>query len=454
MRLRPFLLVGIAALALAGCARSVPYAPLAAPALPGLGMALTPGPVEEANRDIADDLVDLVFHPENGPDLDSLLRFEEPVRVALVGDGLEQFGPDLDRLIARMRAEAELDIARTDTREAANIRVTLAPKRQMLEVFPGAQCFILPGLFTWSEFAIALRRNTLPRWEDLTSLTGATIFIPSTSTPNEIRECFEEEIAQAMGPANDLFRLPETVFNDDNVYATLTRFDLLILRVLYDPSLHSGMSREETRAAALKVLDTVNPDGRRLPRRHSMAPEPDWTILINSLFEGGMSRDMKRYTLRAALKLAVDFPQPDHRLAYTLDLLASLEYPDRPALADGLLQRALESLEEHFPEGDLRTATIRLYLAQTRLTLDHPDEALALVDAALPVFSAYAIPLNISHALHVRAGALTALGRSDEAVTNAIDSVRWARYAQGADYSNLDALQQRLENMRPPGPPG
>ncbi|WP_118136680.1 DUF2927 domain-containing protein [Oceanicella sp. SM1341] len=454
MRLLPHLLGGLAALVLAGCERSVPYAPTAAPEIAGLGSALAPGPVRQANRDIADDLVDLVFHPENGPELEHLLRFESPVRVAMIGAGLDQFGPDLDRLIARMRNESRLDIARTESRETSNIRVTLAPKRRMLEVFPGAQCFIVPGLFTWSEFDIALNRNTLPRWEELDTLTGATIFIPSTSTPNEIRECFEEEIAQAMGPANDLFRLPETVFNDDNVYATLTRFDLLILRVLYDPALRSGMTRDEARRAALAVLDEVNPEGRRLPRRRSMGPEPDWTVLITSIFEGGMTRDMKRFTLRAALGLAVDFPQPDHRLAYTLDLLASLEYPDRPALADGLLRRALESLEANFPDDDLRTATIRLYLAQTRLTLDHPAEALALADRALPVFAAYAIPLNISHALHVRAGALTALGRSDEAVTNAIDSVRWARYAQGADYSNLDALQQRLENMRPPGPPG
>jgi len=36
-----------------------------------------------------------------------------------------------------------------------------------------------------------------------------------TPSPQEVRDCLHEELAQALGPLNDLYRLPDSVFNDD-----------------------------------------------------------------------------------------------------------------------------------------------------------------------------------------------------------------------------------------------
>jgi hypothetical protein len=38
------------------------------------------------------------------------------------------------------------------------------------------------------------------------------------------------------------------VFNDDNIHAVLTSFDMLILRTYYDPALRNGMTRGQAAA--------------------------------------------------------------------------------------------------------------------------------------------------------------------------------------------------------------
>lgn len=444
---------GALLLALAACGETA-VAPLSLrPEAPGLGAALAPGPVRVANADLAEDFTDLVFFPENGRPLEGLLRFEGPVRVALASDGLRPYAADLDATLARIRAGAGLDIARTDDDAEAQIRIVLAPRRQMVEVFPGAQCFIVPAALSWSGFLRDLRRGSLPEWRDLSVLTAATIFIPTGSAPNSIRECFEEEVAQALGPTNDLFRLPDTVFNDDNVHTRLTPFDLLMLRVLYDPALRPGMGRAEARAAARAVLAAANPAGSALPRRRTLAPQPRWERLMADLFSGTLAPSARREALTRAAALARGFPQPDHRLAFSLDMLASLEYDARPDLAEALLARALASLERTYPARDLRIATIRLYLAQTRLRLGRPAEALPEVEAALPVLVAHDAALRIAHALQVRASALAALGRDAEAEAARAEGLRWARYVSGDRQTRLDLLAERLD-LLDPGPGG
>ena len=77
-----------------------------------------------------------------------------------------------------------------------------------------------------------------------------------------MRDCLHEEFAQALGPLNDLYRLPNSVFNDDNVHTVLTSFDMLILKITYAPSLKSGMSRTQVQArlpAILKKLIHAEP---------------------------------------------------------------------------------------------------------------------------------------------------------------------------------------------------
>ena len=60
--------------------------------------------------------------------------------------------------------------------------------------------------------------------------------------PNLMRAaCIHEELAQGMGLANDSPGARPSIFNDDEEFALLTTHDELLLKMLYDPRLQTGM---------------------------------------------------------------------------------------------------------------------------------------------------------------------------------------------------------------------
>ncbi len=60
--------------------------------------------------------------------------------------------------------------------------------------------------------------------------------------PNLMRSaCIHEELAQGMGLANDSPSARPSIFNDDEEFALLTTHDELLLKMLYDPRLETGM---------------------------------------------------------------------------------------------------------------------------------------------------------------------------------------------------------------------
>jgi hypothetical protein len=65
--------------------------------------------------------------------------------------------------------------------------------------------------------------------------------------------CIHEELAQAMGLANDSPNARPSIFNDNEEFGRLTRHDELLLRMLYDPRLRTGMTAEE----ATPIVQTI-----------------------------------------------------------------------------------------------------------------------------------------------------------------------------------------------------
>ena len=57
--------------------------------------------------------------------------------------------------------------------------------------------------------------------------------------------CVHEEVAQGLGLANDSAAARPSIFNDDEEFALLTSHDEMLLRMLYDPRLKTGMSAQE-----------------------------------------------------------------------------------------------------------------------------------------------------------------------------------------------------------------
>ncbi len=70
--------------------------------------------------------------------------------------------------------------------------------------------------------------------------------------------CKAEEILQGLGPLNESPLLGESMFNDRSRHTRFTRFDQLILNMLYDPRIRTGASRSSVQS----LLPTVLRDAR------------------------------------------------------------------------------------------------------------------------------------------------------------------------------------------------
>jgi hypothetical protein len=200
-----------------------------------------------------------------------LSRFEGPITVRVTGPAPQNLYSDLNRLLARLRREAGIGISPAPEGGPASITIEVVPRAELRRYVPQAACFVVPRVTSWDEFR-RHRRGATVDWTTLQTRERMAIFLPGDVAPQEVRDCLHEELAQALGPLNDLYRLPDSVFNDDNFHTVLTGFDMLILRAYYAPELRSGMTRGPQVAARLPgILARLNPaaSGRsRCPRRH------------------------------------------------------------------------------------------------------------------------------------------------------------------------------------------
>ena len=85
--------------------------------------------------------------------------------------------------------------------------------------------------------------------------------IPAEHPALMLQACLHEEIAQALGLPNDSNLARPSIFNDDQEFALLTRMDELMLKILYSPELHPGMTADEARPV-VEVLATRLLDGQ------------------------------------------------------------------------------------------------------------------------------------------------------------------------------------------------
>ena len=225
--------------------------------------APSPNAPARSNANIAADFLSLHFQLESGRKLEVLTRFETPITVRVTGAPPPSLEPDLRRLLTRLRREAGIDI-RQITQGAANITIEAVSRAEIRRALPQAACFVVPNVSSFDEFRRD-RRKPKTNWSVLRTRTRMGIFVPHDSSPQELRDCLHEELAQALGPLNDLYRLPDSVFNDDNVHTVLTGFDMLILRATYAPELHSGMTEGQVAAKLPALLARLNPAGTHRP---------------------------------------------------------------------------------------------------------------------------------------------------------------------------------------------
>jgi hypothetical protein len=396
-------------------------------------------PSTRSNGEIAQDFLDLSFQLENGQPLPFMTRFEEPISVRINGTDPATLSSDLNALLSRLRNEAGIDIRRVPAAKLANISINTVPGRQFKHMRPSAACFVVPGVSDWGDYR-RFRRSSVTNWKTLRKRTRMAIFIPDNVSPQEMRDCLHEELAQALGPLNDLFRLPDSIFNDDNYHSILTGFDMLVLRTYYAPDLHNGMTRQQVAAALPRILARLNPAGEFTSGHAPVSATPkSWETAIRQTINPAKSHSVRRAAAMRAVTIARNHGWADVRTGFSLHKLGRLTMTQDAGLARSAFHEAL-SIFRGRPEMRLQAAQITMQLAAISLSDGDAQIAINQANSSLPALLQAQDAVTLSMVLMIKAEALDLQNRTAEAREVRLDSLGWARYAFGSKKAALDRL--------------
>ncbi len=440
-------------LALAGCMPATPAdmpsraQTIEASALPPVKTFSAPRPTPSlrANSDIARDFLELTFSLESGRSLPAFTRFDGPISVRVTGRPPANLGSDLNRLLHRLRTEAQINI-NYSTQPTANITIEAVSRSEIRKLLPQAACFVAPNVSSIAEYRLA-KRTTLVSWTQLTRREKLSIFLPNDASPQEVRDCLHEELAQALGPLNDLYRLPDSVFNDDNVHTVLTGFDMTVLRAYYDPSLRNGMTKRQVAERIGPILARINPQGARVaPQRLSRTPR-SWINAVQRALGPGASPRERRQAAERALHIATAMGWTDHRRAFSHYAMGRLHMSVNVNLARDHFRRAL-AIYQTSQSTRLHAAYAASQLASFSIAEGDGDTALHLISPYLDIAARYENAALLSTLMLQRAESLDLSGRSSEARSVRMDSLGWARYGFGPDWA-VRAKLREISSLSP-----
>jgi len=446
---------------LAACAQPRAEVSMARP-LPDLPAAPVPDvpgpdgagamPLTRPNAEMAADLLDLVFRMESGRSLPVLTRFEGPVTVALTGAVPATAAPDLGRLIARLRAEAGVDISMATPGQPASVTIDFHPRATLQRAVPAAACFVVPRVSSLAEYRA--RRGTRDLdWGTLQRRERVAVMVPSDTSPQEVRDCLHEELAQAIGPLNDLYRLPDSVFNDDNFHSVLTGFDMLVLRVIHAPELASGMTEAEVARRLPALLARLNPGGegaRGTPR--TLSPRP-WIAAVEATFGPRGTHASRAAAAGRMLAIATAQGwQNDTRLAFSHFAVARTRSGDDAQTAIAAYAAAARIYHTN-PATAIHAAHVDMQMAAFALGAGQPEAALAITTRATPVVRRAGNAALLATLLLMQAKALDSLGRADAAQAARLDSLAPARYGFGS-VAQVRARMADIAALAGPGTEG
>lgn len=392
-----------------------------------------------SNADLARDILDLAFKLESGRALPSFTRFEGPITLRLTGQAPISLSLELDTLVNRLRSEAGINIRRVQS-GTASITIEAVSHASIRRYLPSAACFVVPNVSSLSEYGKA-RRDPRTDWTRLQNRERLAIFVPSDAPPQEMRDCLHEELAQALGPLNDLYRLSDSVFNDDNVHTVLTGYDMLVLRAFYAPELQTGMSRDQVARRLPGILARLNPAGQNRSPLYLRETPRSWIEAIQTALGPGASASGRRSAAQKAVNIARAQGWQDHRRAFSHYALGRLtQGHDADVALSHFL--AAQRYYSQLPGTRLHAAQVAQPLAAYAISEGNGQAALDILDPYLGVAAKHENAALLSTLMLLRAEALDLLGRSTEARLVRLDSLGWARYGFGADWAVRAKLQE------------
>ncbi|SDW31291.1 Protein of unknown function [Ruegeria halocynthiae] len=392
--------------------------------------ATRPSPPARSNRNIAADFLSLHFALESGAELPVFTRFDGPVTVRLTGTPPPSMQTDLSRLLTRLQREARIDIRQIPEGQA-NITIEAVSQKQIRRILPQAACFVVPNSSSLEEYRRD-RRKTKSNWTELRNREQIGIFIPYDASPQEIRDCLHEELAQALGPLNDLYRLPDSVFNDDNFHTVLTGFDMLILRTAYAPELQNGMTREQVAAVLPGVLSRLNPRGDRVSPRPVAETPRDWINAVQRSLGASAGSAKRLNAANEAARIGQQQGWTDHRRAYPHYLLGRMAQFEDPEIAQQQYDIAMKYLK-NTPGTEIQRAHVTAQTAAFALAQGQGADTLPELNAAINVMTRAENAALLATLLLLKSEVLRQSGQMDQARNARLDSIGWARYGFGSE---------------------
>ncbi len=283
------LLAAIALAALAGCAQTTTerrYAQTLA-AYEAAGMLRTesaPADAPFGNDDLIRNFERIAFNMEFAPG-DALVarstpvdlvKWRSPVRWKLTGDGA---GPSDQRsyraLVARLETLTGLDFREVE--EDPDLFILIAGPglrrafvEQLRQAGAGDRIQILEE---WARNDLYPCVGQVGRSREAGGWKNKATIVIKAETKGLLREsCIHEELVQTLGLLNDDAGARPSIFNDDQEFALLTAHDELLLRILYDPRLRSGMSAEEGMPIVREIVAEIGPGPARISGTAARGP--------------------------------------------------------------------------------------------------------------------------------------------------------------------------------------
>ncbi len=197
-------------------------------------------------------------------------RWEDPIRVsinfgrsfpsrlrsadtAFIIDYLDRIRNATGHRIEVVQERANFHIFVMNSEEISGIGARLAELNVPRSRLIGEQITFRPVESLCSVFAIT------ESGQDSRYLT-AVVVVKAEHPELMRRACYHEEIAQGFGLTNDSFHARPSIFNDNEEYAYLTHHDELLLRMLYDPRIKSGMTRNQAMPVATMLARELRPE--------------------------------------------------------------------------------------------------------------------------------------------------------------------------------------------------
>ncbi|HIF78257.1 MAG TPA: DUF2927 domain-containing protein, partial [Sulfitobacter sp.] len=226
-----------------------------------------------------------------------------------------------------------------------------------------------------------------------------------------------------------------------------TGFDMLVLRIYYDPALRSGMSREEVAARLPGILARVNPAGGTVAPRPARATPQVWSRAIQTALGRDVGRNARMSAAQDALRIAQAQGWQDNRHAFSHYAMGRVTQMTDPAAAQTHYQMA-DTLYSRTPGTTLHRAYVATQRAGYAVTIGDGAGALALIEPHLPIAEASENAALLATLMLLKAEALEIEGRGIEARRVRLDSIGWARYGFGPDWA-VRAKLREIASLNP-----